>query len=63
MQRWYRVGGDYGPQGGDYIEFHVLTSLGPKNACNLFALRIQRDYPWLWERMGLGNIEAFLVEK
>lgn len=58
MQKWYRVGGDYGPQGWQYIEFHVLCASWGR-AREIFCKRVERDYPIEWQRMGLGNVEVW----
>lgn len=56
--KWFRVGGDYGPQGGDYIEYFILTK-NRARAKILFAQRIARDFPSMWRKMGMSNISVF----
>lgn len=55
---WFRVGGDYGPIGGMYHELMIYTS-NKKRAIELFAKRIERDYPSDWSRMGYSNISCW----
>lgn len=58
MQTWYKVMGDYGPQAGDYMVFYILTSRGEEHAISLFAKRMERDFEYLWSRMGRMNTDV-----
>lgn len=58
MQTWYKVMGDYGPQAGDNYLFYILTSRGEEAAREMFAARMARDLPGMWDRMGMNNVDV-----
>ena len=55
MQKWYLVGGDYGPIGAMYIERWILTSSRAR-AKDIFVDWMKHNHPIEWERMGRSNI-------
>ena len=57
----YEVYGEYGAA-GRHIK-HNYYAQSPENAKKMFAKRIKRDYPYIWERMGFRNIHVNPIKK
>ncbi len=50
----FTVYGEYGPQGGQYIEEEIEAET-PGEARLLFAQKVETENPSLWKYIGLNN--------
>ena len=54
--KWYDVGGEYGPQGGDFVSRYIYAG-SQERAFDIFERYVKRWYGDLtWDRMGRSNM-------